>query len=160
MKNAIEFDGQVLEVEDKTGKKSEIQIVYQFPAREVGRGNSKQPVPVKQITNKTKHLHSETEPAVVYDDGTKEWFKNGLRHRNDGPARIFPDGYIEWWLDGQIIFFEDWAKKVGMTPEEETAIKLKYFDSMKNSIFSKNLKYYKEIQNSLKKKKLKMNEDK
>lgn len=31
-------------------------------------------------------LHRENGPAVEYPDGSKEWFLNHQRHRNDGPA--------------------------------------------------------------------------
>ena len=37
----------------------------------------------------------------VYDDGTKEWWLDGKRHRTDGPAAEHADGTKEWWLDGK-----------------------------------------------------------
>lgn len=41
-------------------------------------------------------------PAVEYEDGTKIWFKNGKRHRNnDKPALISLNKY-EWWKDGKL----------------------------------------------------------
>jgi hypothetical protein len=36
----------------------------------------------------------------VHDDGTKEWFLNGIRHREDGPA-IESGDYQKWYLNGQ-----------------------------------------------------------
>ena len=38
---------------------------------------------------------------VKESDGTKEWFKNGLRHRDDGPAIEKADGTKEWWKNGE-----------------------------------------------------------
>jgi hypothetical protein len=42
-------------------------------------------------------------PAIEYKDGTKIWYKNGLKHReNDLPAVVFPDGHLEWWSNGKL----------------------------------------------------------
>ena len=38
----------------------------------------------------------------VYDDGHKEWYLNGNRHREDGPAVKCSDGYKEWWINGNL----------------------------------------------------------
>lgn len=38
----------------------------------------------------------------IDDDGDKEWFKNGKKHREDGPAVIYNDGQQEWWFDGKL----------------------------------------------------------
>ena len=40
---------------------------------------------------------------IEWEDGDTGWYKNGIRHREDGPARIF-NGYKSWWLDGKIIW--------------------------------------------------------
>ena len=37
----------------------------------------------------------------VYDDGTKKWYLNGERHREDGPAVEFADGTKFWYLNGK-----------------------------------------------------------
>ena len=39
-------------------------------------------------------LHSvDDEPAIIWSDGTKYWFKDGLKHRdNNLPAIIYSDG--------------------------------------------------------------------
>ena len=34
-----------------------------------------------------------------YQDGAKEWWFNGVRHREDGPAIVYPDGAKEWCLN-------------------------------------------------------------
>lgn len=36
-------------------------------------------------------------------DGTREYFRRGLRHRDDGPAIERPDGSREWWRGGMLI---------------------------------------------------------
>jgi ABC-type proline/glycine betaine transport system substrate-binding protein len=45
--------------------------------------------------------HRTDGPAVVWADGTQEWCQNGKLHRLDGPAIIYPDGTQEWWVDGK-----------------------------------------------------------
>jgi len=41
-------------------------------------------------------------PALIYHNGKQEWFKNGSRHRdNDLPAAIYPDGTQIWYEDGR-----------------------------------------------------------
>ncbi len=35
--------------------------------------------------------------------GSKFWYKNGLQHREDGPAVIYCDGSKEWFYDSQIM---------------------------------------------------------
>ena len=37
----------------------------------------------------------------VYPHGTKYWFLNGKRHREDGPAIEWPDGSKYWFLNGE-----------------------------------------------------------
>ena len=37
----------------------------------------------------------------VDEYGTKRWYHNGLRHREDGPAVEHLDGYQEWWVNGE-----------------------------------------------------------
>ena len=46
--------------------------------------------------------HREDGPAVDCPDGTKEWWLNGERHREDGPAYENPDGHKAWWLNGKL----------------------------------------------------------
>lgn len=47
--------------------------------------------------------HREQGPAVCRPDGTQEYYRGGLRHRDDGPAVIYPNGTAEWWKDGTFI---------------------------------------------------------
>jgi hypothetical protein len=36
----------------------------------------------------------------IRTDGTKEWFLNNRRHRENGPAIEWADGTKEWWFNG------------------------------------------------------------
>lgn len=49
-----------------------------------------------------KKLHSvDDQPAVVYANGTKWWYKNGKVHRDGNkPAVIWENGTMEWFIDG------------------------------------------------------------
>ena len=47
-------------------------------------------------------LHRDNDlPAIIYNNGDKEWYKNSKLHRdNDLPAIIRADGTQEWWIYG------------------------------------------------------------
>ena len=36
-----------------------------------------------------------------YHDRHKEWWFNGVRHREDGPAVVWRNGHKEWHLNGE-----------------------------------------------------------
>ena len=38
----------------------------------------------------------------LYKDGTKCWYLNGHRHREDGPAYVDPVENKAWWYDGRL----------------------------------------------------------
>ena len=52
------------------------------------------------------HHRDNDKPAIEWIDGSKHWYKNGLRHRdNDKPAIEYSvDNYCtkEWWLNGKL----------------------------------------------------------
>ncbi len=50
--------------------------------------------------DKDNQLHRTNGPAVIWADGTKYWYHNGLRHRTDGPAVEWAGGRKEWWQNG------------------------------------------------------------
>ena len=56
----------------------------------------------KRWYNQEGQLHREDGPAILYQDGTTEWYKNGKLHREDGPAVIIPDGARKWYKNGKI----------------------------------------------------------
>ncbi len=39
---------------------------------------------------------------VEYSDGSKEWYKDGKLHREDGPACEYTNGIKEYWINGEI----------------------------------------------------------
>jgi len=43
-----------------------------------------------------------------WEDGEKEWWFNGLRHREDGPAWIWEDGTKRWRLEGIDYTEQEW----------------------------------------------------
>jgi hypothetical protein len=45
--------------------------------------------------------HREDGPAVEYANGSKFWFLNGKLHREDGPAYEYADGEKQWWYHGK-----------------------------------------------------------
>lgn len=42
-------------------------------------------------------------PALIYDNGTKHWMKNGEQHREDGPAYESYKGGKAWWYKNKFI---------------------------------------------------------
>jgi hypothetical protein len=51
--------------------------------------------------NEQGSLHRADGPAVVWNNGTKEWWNNNKRHELDGPAVEWANGYIEWWVNNR-----------------------------------------------------------
>jgi len=50
--------------------------------------------------NKKKQFHKLDGPAREWFDGEREWWRNGMRHREDGPAFVFTnEGGVEWWIN-------------------------------------------------------------
>ena len=45
--------------------------------------------------------HREDGPAIEYADGTKVWYLNGKTHREDGPAFEDANGTKHWFLNGE-----------------------------------------------------------
>ena len=44
--------------------------------------------------------HREDGPAVIYSNGTQEWYFNGKLHREDGPA-VISKSYDAWYINGK-----------------------------------------------------------
>jgi len=47
----------------------------------------------------------------VFANGSKFWFLNGQRHREDGPACEYADGDKIWYLNGQELTKEEFNKR-------------------------------------------------
>lgn len=53
-------------------------------------------------------IHREDGPARNdYKEEIKQWYKDGEKHREGGPAVIYSDGTKEWWLEGDQYTEED-----------------------------------------------------
>jgi hypothetical protein len=39
---------------------------------------------------------------VISENGTKEWYLNGVLHREDGPAVEWVSGYKAWYKNGKL----------------------------------------------------------
>lgn len=48
-------------------------------------------------------IHRIHGPAIIWDNGTAEWFMHGLRHRFGGPAIEYASGAKFWWENGIFI---------------------------------------------------------
>jgi hypothetical protein len=49
-----------------------------------------------------KKLHStDDQPAVIYADGSKWWYRDGAVHRDSGPAVVHANGVEEYWQNGK-----------------------------------------------------------
>jgi hypothetical protein len=57
--------------------------------------------------------HREDGPAIEYFNGTKCWYQNGKWHRLDGPACEYSNGTKEYWINGNFFQYqESWQKEV------------------------------------------------
>jgi hypothetical protein len=45
-------------------------------------------------------IHREFGPAKTLSTGTRCWYRFGKLDREDGPAIVFNDGSGEWWIKG------------------------------------------------------------
>tara|TARA_R110000868_G_scaffold99024_4_gene272662 strand:- start:19250 stop:19510 length:261 start_codon:yes stop_codon:yes gene_type:complete len=51
--------------------------------------------------------HREDGPACEWSNGDKEWYLNGKRHRLDGPACEWNNGNKSWWYHDKRIECKD-----------------------------------------------------
>ena len=56
--------------------------------------------------------HREDGPAIEWANGTKEWWLNSKRHRVDGPAIERANGDKEWYLNGKELSHSEWKEEV------------------------------------------------
>ncbi len=74
--------------------------------------------------------HNLNGPAVIISSGDKYWCLDGEKHRLDGPAIEYSNGDIEWWIYGKYLstrLIEDWLKENNVdlsTNEGQMALKL------------------------------------
>ena len=71
---------------------------------------------VKVYTNGSKFWflngkrHRDDGPAIEYAGGSKYWYLNGKLHREDGPAVEFANGSKYWYINGKRLTEEDHKK--------------------------------------------------
>jgi hypothetical protein len=63
------------------------------------------------------------EPAVIWHNGIKEWYKHGKRHRTTGAAYIQPDNFSEFWIEGRRCSLKDFLK----SPHVQEEIKVEMY---------------------------------
>jgi hypothetical protein len=59
--------------------------------------------------------------------GTKKWYLNGKRHREDGPAIEYVDGDKQWWLNDVEYTKQEYYRELvrkGLCTEQEAFIEL------------------------------------
>ena len=57
----------------------------------------------------------------VYPNGSKSWWLNGKRHREDGPAIEWADGDKSWWLNGKEVTEEEHKRRTSKVIEMTVA---------------------------------------
>jgi len=57
---------------------------------------------IKLWKNKKREYHRLDGPAIIYKNGSEEWWENGKLHRLYGPAIDYADGRKEWWENGKL----------------------------------------------------------
>jgi hypothetical protein len=62
-----------------------------------------------------------TYEVKVHTHGTKAWFLNGKRHREDGPAIEGVGGYKYWYLNDTQYTEAEWKAK--LNPVKELSVK-------------------------------------
>jgi hypothetical protein len=74
---------------------------------------------VKETKDENGKLHSfNDEPAVIYNYGIKFWYQHGEFHRETDAAIIYYSGRKEYYLNGKEYPFEEWIKLTPL-PEEQ-----------------------------------------
>lgn len=64
------------------------------------------------FTNCFGEKHRIHGPALLCEDGTQVWFRNGVKHRTTGPAVTWADGEEWWYLDGKRLTHGEWERAV------------------------------------------------
>ncbi len=96
--------------------------------------------------NKKGKYHNDNGPAVIWTNGDKEWYMNGIRHRIDGPAIEWEiECYVEWWFNGEL------HREDGPAVEAQNGLKLWYINNMQytEEIFFYELSYKEKYQYNL-----------
>jgi len=65
---------------------------------------------------------SQPETKVEYPNGTKYWYLNGKRHREDGPAVEYPNGTKYWYLNNEEVTWKEVFRNANGDLEKECRI--------------------------------------
>ena len=65
-----------------------------------------------EIWNLGRKYHREDGPAVIFENGTKKWYRNGRLHREDGPAIEYAHGEVVYYLNGRQFTKEQYEKEI------------------------------------------------
>ena len=65
---------------------------------------------------------SQPEMKVEYPNGTKYWYLNGKRHREDGPAVEYPNGTKYWYLNNEEVTWKEVFRNANGDLEKECRI--------------------------------------
>ena len=57
-------------------------------------------------------IHREYGPAIIWNNGTQEYWINRRLHREDGPAIIWDNGKVFYYLNHRFYSEEDYYKKL------------------------------------------------
>lgn len=58
-------------------------------------------VVAQEFLDDNHKLHRDNGPALIWNDGSVEWWQHGRRHRVGAPALIYTNGAEEWWINGK-----------------------------------------------------------
>jgi hypothetical protein len=98
----------------------------------------------KMWFNDNNQLHRDDDlPAIVWINGTKEWYINGIRCRKNGPAIEMNDGTIFWYEDGlcsrnkdlPAIEYKNGTKQYWINGVEISERKIILNNKLKNELF-------------------------
>lgn len=71
-------------------------------------------------------LHREDGPAMIDCYKSRVWILDGKIHRKDGPAIITLDGIFGWYLYGKEYSLNTWCNTLRLSDERRVEIKLLY----------------------------------
>ena len=71
--------------------------------------------------------HREDGPAIIRANGNKSWYLYDTLHREDGPALIRANGTKQWWVnDKRYDSFDEWLKELDISDDDKLILTLKW----------------------------------
>ena len=81
---------------------------------------------IQIIRGSDGRIHNDSGPAVIFSDGSTQYYQHGHLHRTDGPAIKTNDGIIRWFLNGTEYKFDQWLKAADLKDSEKAELILIY----------------------------------